>query len=1499
MIPLLLCKLISMGLSSEFPSDLYRHLSSRSGQSLKHSVDVINGVLDSDYRGTIHVLLHNHSNKPYPITPKQAIAQILFIPISQLLLEETNKLSDTTRGTKGFGSTDAKSLHSEVIELKPVKGRPPGTTFLGAQPSKATVRINSANGPIASIVIDSGSNISLVSTKILDTLTPAPPRKEGQQIRINQVTGRSSTTQYVPLDIYFETDKGIVSLRLEAYIVKDMNAPLILGNDFADQYSLSIIREKGNTSLQLGDLGHVVTLDNSVESSYLEVQALQARAHAILHRKNNRLRKRSVGKNRVFILNNQTVPPQSIQKVRVRFRRPAAESAIFIPRERLSKRTANSTIIDSILNNESPFIHITNDTDTPIHLKAADFVGTIESDQYYDSIPPENSSQTTAFFNLVAPILERRSLEKEASEEQPYQDQQPDLSYGPKLAEIPEYEDIPTKEFLSMLDFNPKLSKSQKESLQQIVLKHRKAFSLDGRIGEYSDIKYTIKLKEDAIPISMPPYHASPEKRADIDKQIDKWFAQGVIRPSESPWGAPVIVVYRNGKARVCIDYRRVNAVTLADEYPLPRQTDILRALSGSQWLSTFDALSGFHQLEIIEEHRHITAFRTHKHGLLEFTRLPFGLRNGPAVFQRAMNKVLAKFLWLFVLVYIDDIVVYSLTFEDHVRHLDAVLGAIAHANITLSPPKCHIGYQSLILLGQRVSRLGISTHREKIDAVDAMKPPTKVKELQMFLGFVNYFANYIPFFTWITKPLYRLLSKDAVWTWDPIHQEAYELCKLALKSAPILGHPQDGKGYRLYTDASDFGIGAVLQQIQSIKIRDLKGTQLYERLSKLHKAGDPPPQLVTIADKDEVRPKTDSWHSDFEETKVYIERVVAYWSRLLKSAEKNYSPTEKEALALKDALVKFQPLIEGETITAITDHSALTWSKTYNNVNRRLMSWGLTYSAYPKLKIVHRAGRVHSNVDPLSRLERRIPFFDQPASNDPDINLTQEKDIDFYGRMKRKFETRASTLFALMNDYMKTQITVALPADHPLESLCHHTATMVESLIHIDSKEIQTIIDGYQEDTYFKNINKLFPKEAPFVFKSYHRSEEGLIYFNDSSGRHRLCIPCSMRQNIMEEIHESMTGAAHGGFERTYGRIANGFFWPKMTKDIRRFVSTCPICQKIKHSRHLPYGLLQPIPIPTQPFEVVTMDFIGELPKSQNHDSIFVLVCKLTKYAFFIPCDTKLTEKRAAQMFFNKIVTHVGLPKQIISDRDTRWRNLFWKEVCESMGSRRALTTAYHPQADGQTEILNQTIEVAIRAFINKNRNNWASVLPYLAFAYNNSPHTATKYAPSYLLYGFHPRAPFDFLTDNPRIERPTSYEFNSLDAQQFTESIESLRLTAKDAIKLAQHRFEDSYNKNHIYTSYEPGDQVLINIHSLQLPESKGPGAKFTRRYDGPFEVTERVSPVAYRIRLPHSYGIHPVLSIAHLEPYRADTEGHRKDLERIREDPEEHEVEEIVEQ
>src|ERR1700742_2038556 len=397
--------------------------------------------------------------------------------------------------------------------------------------------------------------------------------------------------------------------------------------------------------------------------------------------------------------------------------------------------------------------------------------------------------------------------------------------------------------------------------------------------------------------------------------------------------------------------------------------TDILQALTGAQWLSTFDALAGFTQLEMANESKELTGFRCHR-GLFQFKRLPFGYRNGPSVFQRVMQGILSPYLWIFALVYIDDIVVYSKTFKDHLKHVDLVLKAIAKAGITLSPPKCHLGYQSLQLLGQRVSRLGLSAHKEKVDAIVKLAEPRTVNELQMFLGMMVYFSSYIPFYAWIVAPLFKLLKKETPWQWGEIEHEAFNLSKEVLTNAPVRAFAIPGLGYRIYSDACDYGIAAILQQVQPIAIRDLKGTKAYTRLETAFKENKPAPNLAITVSKDgnQFASQQAEWAKNFEDTIVNVERVIAYWSRSLKPAEQNYSPTEREALALKEGLIKFQSYIEGEKVEAITDHAALTWSKTFQNVNRRLLSWGTTFAAYSDLHIVHRAGRVHSNVDPISR---------------------------------------------------------------------------------------------------------------------------------------------------------------------------------------------------------------------------------------------------------------------------------------------------------------------------------------------------------------------------------------------------------------------------------------------------------------------------------------------------------------------------------------------------
>ena len=341
------------------------------------------------------------------------------------------------------------------------------------------------------------------------------------------------------------------------------------------------------------------------------------------------------------------------------------------------------------------------------------------------------------------------------------------------------------------------------------------------------------------------------------------------------------------------VDYRKLIVVAISDKFPLPKQENILQALVGCQWLSTLDALVGFMQFEVDPKERENLAFRIH-HSLWQFIQMLFGYKNGPSIFQRVIQNALAPFLCIFVLVYINDIVIFYKTFDDHLDHLDQVFKAVAETGITLTTTKCHFAYQSLLLLGQKVSRLGLSTHMENVSAILNLEAPKNIHNLQIFLGMMVYFSAYIPFYAWIAAPLFNLLKKDNKWEWMKIHTDALELCMQVLTNIPVRGYAVPGAPYGLYSDACNFGLTAILQQVQKIELKDLKGTCIYEKCEKALLAGEPVPNLVVQVSKtDNDVPPSVPWGATLEETWVYIERVIAYWSRILKPAERNYSPTE------------------------------------------------------------------------------------------------------------------------------------------------------------------------------------------------------------------------------------------------------------------------------------------------------------------------------------------------------------------------------------------------------------------------------------------------------------------------------------------------------------------------------------------------------------------------------------------------------------------------------
>jgi hypothetical protein len=921
-----------------------------------------------------------------------------------------------------------------LVELRKYMARPPGCSFLGARATEATATVGGLDVDPLSVIIDSGSDITLISEKALESLTHMPRTKAGQRINLIQVTGKSVISGYVTLDLYFHTDDGPVKLTVEAYVVKGMTTPFILGNDFSDQYSISVVRREGESYLVFGDSGREINVATSTSPALMDedghafkVRVLpgiqQHGSKAQIHRKHQKLKRRE----RLRRVNHEVrsearivISPETSVAVPVKLHFPKGQNSAFV--ERSFHANGGTECVygspDMLISKDRPLLHVANFSSSPITISSGQVLGTARNPKGWldrmDRYSKEKQNQINAHATLMRCLVNEKLISDEqvanvrrgeadsetsgptdevnqidqlsaifelpsnslntqakcehcSHVQQPVTNFEDDCPYchagrhgtranlssniarsvtdisskaqrnateaddplaeeplegGPKTSEVPE-ESIPGNKLLSEVDISRDLTVTQRRELEAMILRNQLAFGIDGRLGNYEG-KIDIPMKPGSEPVSLPPFPVSPANREVIDKQMDSWIQLGVIEPSKSPWAAPVFIVYRNGKPRMVIDLRKLNEMVVADEFPLPRQEDILQALSGSQWLTTLDALAGFTQLTMSDSAAEKLAFRTHR-GLWQFRRMPFGYRNGPSVFQRVMHNVLAPFLWIFALVYIDDIVVFSLTFEEHIRHLDQVFSAISAAHLTLSPGKCHFAYQSLLLLGQKVSRLGLSTHKEKVDAILQLNEPRNVHELQQFLGMMVYFSAYVPFYSWIAHPLFQLLKKGIKWEWTELEQEAFEICKQVLTNAPVRGYAMAGRPFRVYSDACDYGLAAILQQVQPILIRDLRGTRLYERLERAFKSKEPIPVLVTAVKGVNDIPLPGEWALNFEDTTVHIERVICYWSRVLKSPERNYSPTEREALALKEALIKFQPFLEGETVIAITDHAALT----------------------------------------------------------------------------------------------------------------------------------------------------------------------------------------------------------------------------------------------------------------------------------------------------------------------------------------------------------------------------------------------------------------------------------------------------------------------------------------------------------------------------------------------------------------------------------------------
>jgi hypothetical protein len=762
---------------------------------------------------------------------------------------------------------------------------------------------------------------------------------------------------------------------------------------------------------------------------------------------------------------------------------------------------------------------------------------------------------------------------------------------------------------------------------------------------------------------------------------------------------------------------------------------------------------------------------------------MPFGLTNAPAVFMATMNDMLSDLP--FCTVYLDDILIFSKSPKEHVSHVRQVLERLEQNQFLIKLSKCDFFKPQVKYLGHIVSADGIQPDPSKIKSVTEWPTPKTVHDIRSFLGMANYFRRYIQSFATITEPLVKLTrikcskrqSSSTTITWNPECQNAFDTLKQKLTKAPVLKLPDLSQPFQVITDASDYALGAILIQ-----------------------NGHP----------------------------------IAFESKQMNQAEKNYHTTDKELLAIVHALKIWRCYLEGSTFEVFTDHNPLTHLQTQPILSRRQTRWSEFLSNF-QFKVDYKPG-VDNPSDALSRL--------------------------------KPTETHVCVLGA-------TKSKPKLPK--PLVQGHHNT---LPEIITISDLLLATLADPW-----FLN---------PASVAHLHKDMSGLYWNKD-----RVVVPHDtlLRQKILTACH-GPTYTGHMSISKTLHFVNRFFWWPQMKKDVETFVKTCDACQRVKNSTHKPYGLLQPLPIPSKQWSEVTMDFIVELPVTQHkHNAIFVFTDKLTKMVHFAPTTTECTAIEAAKIFIDNVFKLHGLPIRMIHDRDTRFMSHFWAECFRILNVTQSTSTAFHPQTDGQTEKVNKVLEDYLRYYVNEHQNDWDNYLSLAEFAYNNSLHASTNNTPFRLNYNFDPLTPLSFLSEPHQTMRQQLLH-NTITkcpgATTFTNNLQNILENAKKFLQAAQQRQKAYADKHRQNISFPVGSQVLLSTKNMKLKSSGS--RKLLPRFVGPFTIKQQVNNVAYKLDLPKTLKIHPVFHVSLLRHYHANANCKAPPLPTVIDGELEYEVESI---
>jgi len=1040
------------------------------------------------------------------------------------------------------------------------------------------------------------------------------------------------------------------------------------------------------------------------------------------------------------------------------------------------------------------------------------------------------------------------------------------------------------------------LNDEESQHVERIIQKHGDLFQLPtDTLGFTTLINHKIETTDNQ-PIHTKQYRYPPAHKEEINKQIETLLNNDVICPSTSPYNSPLWVVPKkpdslgNKRWRMVVDFRGLNEKTIGDAYPLPNITEILDQLGSAKYFSVFDLASGFHQIPMHEPDAPKTAFST-PYGHYHFKRMPFGLKNAPATFQRLMDQALAGLQGTEVFVYLDDIVLYASSLKEHEIKFNKLAERLRKANLKLQPDKCEFLRKEVTYLGHIIGEDGVRPDPQKINAVKNFPRPNNAKTIKQFLGLAGYYRRFIQDFSKIARPLTCLLKKDIKFDWTDAQELAFTTLREALCSQPLLQYPDFSQPFVVTTDASKYAVGGILSQGPV--------------------GGDHP---------------------------------IAYTSRLLNSAEQNYSTIEKELLAIVYSVNHFRPYLYGHKFLLVTDHKPLVWLHSVKDPTSRLLRWRLKLAEY-EYTVAYKAGKTNLNADALSRNPAPAPTLpikggrvqkprdphitESEGDSDSDESLFNAKPHQYPSppRTEPGGSIEATTETAEQNNIDNQEI------DKSTSSGCYESDQ--ESLCGTESDEESSSAE------IFDNLNEPFvfpgPPDEPHICEvrdNIATRSDNLVIFTTENG-----VPCDRGAQILREakmlppIKDAMLGRAkvmrtdnrytialivkeresatleekilreslsslidvieqlelntvsvskssidnipwntvstllyeyfrgrptqvfvcdntiiipaienrpkimeenhssaiggHKGITKTHNRIKQRYSWPNMREDIRKYIQSCRPCQLKKLVRNKTRQPMILTDTPDLAFDKIAMDVMGPLPTTSSGNTYILTIQDLLTKYSLAIPLERATAVDIADAFTNEFICTYGAPKALLTDQGTNFINSLMRGIARKFRITQMKTTAYHPQSNGSVERSHHVLWEYLKQFVDRT-HEWDEWLKLACFSYNTSVHEGTKYTPYELVFGRTART--------PSADPPPSDLQNESYAEYLTSLFNRIRdsqAIARENLIISKQRSKRYYDRRVKAYSFKIGDYAYL----LKEP-NKG---KLEDQYVGPYKILE----------------------------------------------------------